>query len=107
MATLFYDHLIDWPKLYNELDAAGIDGEERLEIVEHIEHELHTEVLIVFVEHLPAEKHTEFLERFHAAPYDEAHLQFVITHGKGNVEEAVRQRTNKVINEILVDLTPA
>ena len=105
MATLFYDHLIDWQKLTKGLDSSGVDGPERLELMEHAEHTIHTEVLIVLMTHLPAEKHIEFIDQFHAAPHDVAHLQFITKYANGDVENAVRVRTNQLIEEILQDLT--
>ena len=105
MATLFYDHLINWQKLTDGLNAVGVEGPERLELMEHAEHTIHTEVLIVLLTHLPTEKHTQFIEQFHAAPHDIAHLQFVIKHTNNDVENAVRIRTNQLIEEILQDLT--
>jgi len=106
MATLFYDHLIDWQKLTNTLDILGIHGEDRHEVVEHAEHIIHTEVLIVLISHLPTEKHDEFMQLFYTAPYDANQLKFLKTHGKEDrdVESAVRQRSAEVIAEILKEL---
>jgi hypothetical protein len=105
MSTLFYDHLIDWKQLTTTLDELGIDGDERIEVLEQIEHLIHSEVMIVFVTYLPAVRHHEFIERFHAAPYDSAHLDFVNTHSGTQIEVIVRQRASKVIQEILAELT--
>jgi hypothetical protein len=104
MASLFYDQLIDWKKLTAALDDCGIDGDERLAVLDHIEHILHTEVLVVIVSSLPAHKHEEFMELFHAAPYDEGHFQFLITHGTGDVRQTVKSRSDQIIEEIVNDL---
>ncbi len=101
MAIVFYDHLIDWSKLEQKLDELALDKELRLEYTEHIEHSLHTEILMVIIGHLPPHKHEEFLDRFHAAPHDIQHLHFLVTHGRGDVETAIQTRANEVLNEIL------
>lgn len=105
MATLFYDHLINWQRLHDALNELGIDGEERLEIMEDIEHTVHTEVLMVFVTHLPAETHQEFIERFHAAPFDESHLHFLTTHSTADIQRIVTERTDQLLTEIIAELS--
>src|SRR5258708_26975433 len=100
MATLFYDHLIDWKNITDALNDLGIDGEERLEIIEDSEHAIHTEVLFIFVAHLPAERHEEFVTRFAAAPHDASHFEFLMTYGQGDVTSAVKKRTDELIGEI-------
>lgn len=104
MATLFYDHLIDWPKLMTALDEFDIDRHDRLEILEHAEHIIHTEVLMVIVHHLPAEKHDQFLEQFHAKPHSDMHILFLRLHAHGDFETAVRQKSNELIAEIVREL---
>ena len=109
MATLFYDHLIDWQKLSNAVEALQLDSEDKSEVWEEIEHTIHTEVLIIFVKHLPPEKHEEFVERFHAKPYNSEHLEFVKTYAamldpQANIEQAVREHLTVVIQGVLEDL---
>jgi hypothetical protein len=104
MAIVFYDPFIDWQKLTDALDEFGIEGEERLEVIEHAEHTIHTEILIVFVTLLPAEKHQPFVEQFHAAPHDPKHIDFIVEHTKADVESVVRQRTDQILNEIVSEL---
>lgn len=104
MATVFYDHLIDWKMLDEAIRSAGIDGQERLDVHAHAEHVLHIEVLRIFITHLPRELHEEFLIRFHSAPHDTAHLHFVVSHSTTDVETAVKEKTKLLIQEIIRDL---
>lgn len=104
MATLFYDHLIDWGKLDQALNALELDKNTYIEYWEHIEHVLHTEVVMVLINHLPEERHEEFLDRFHATPHDNQHLHYLASHGKGDVEMGIRIRSDELINELLKDL---
>ena len=104
MATIFYDSLIDWQKVHDALNEQGIDGEERLEVMEHIEHTVHTEVLLVIISQLPAEKHDEFLEKFDAAPHDPTHLDFLKSHGAVDIETKVKTRADEVLAEVIADL---
>lgn len=104
MAILFYDYLINWPKLTKGLELLELDSEDRLEITAHVEHILHTEILMVVISHLPAGKHDQFIQLFYAAPFDENHWQFLRTHGDGNIELAIQQKSNQIIEEILSEL---
>lgn len=104
MATIFYDHLIDWARLEQALDVLALDKEARLSYWEEIEHALHTEVLTIILEHLPEPKHEEFLERFHAAPHDGTHLHYLVVHAHPDIEVAITQRANQIITDVIIDL---
>ena len=103
MATLFYDHLIDWHRLEEVLRTIDLESEEREEVWEHTEHILHTEIFIVLVTHLPVAKHEEFVQLFHAAPHAETHLEFLKKHG-ADIEEKVRRKSSEIIDEVLKEL---
>ncbi len=104
MATLFYDHLIDWQKFHDALTLIDMEREEQQEIIEHAEHILHTEVLVVFVTHLPRHQHEEFLQRFYDAPHDKAHWEFIKANCDDDVEAAVRQKSDEVLKDLLEEI---
>lgn len=104
MATVFYDHLIDWESLEKALAMLELDREIQHQYLDEIEHTVHTEVLTVITEHLPEEHHEDFLERFHAAPHDPSHLHYIVSHGHPDVELAIQAKANQVIAEIIVEL---
>lgn len=105
MSHVFYDHLVDWQRLDDAVRGLAIEPEERHQLMEHAEHLIHTEVIMIFVSHLPADKHDEFITRFHSSPHDSTHLHFVVSHTTSDVESAVRQRTTQLIDEILAEVT--
>lgn len=104
MATLLYDHLIDWNRLIQTLDSLEVHGEDRMELIEVIEETLHTEILIVFLDHLPTHVHDEFMHRLYASPHDPIHFEFIRQYGVLDIEEKVRQHSQKVIDELLIEL---
>jgi hypothetical protein len=101
MAILFYDHLIDWQRLHDAIAELEVDGDEKHEVIEHAEHIVHTELMIVFVQHLPAHKHEEFLNEFHASPYDQKNLVFLQMYGGDDIEVKVRQKSDEVLTIII------
>lgn len=103
MATLFYDHLINWEKMTQSLDSLGVFGDERLELVEVIEESLHTEILIIILSQLPKEKHEAYIERFHAAPYDTDHFYFIDSHSQSNISELIREHSERFFDEMISD----
>lgn len=104
MATIFYDHLIDWRKLDTAIRNLGIDSEERQTVMTHAEHIIHMHVLMVIVSHLPREKHEEFITRFHSAPHDVSHLHYIVSHTTTDVESAIRNKADDLIQEIIGEL---
>jgi hypothetical protein len=104
MSTVFYDHLIDWPKLEKALDSMELDKDQKLILLEEIEHALHSEIMVLIIEHLEPEHHEPFIERFHAAPYDVTHLHFLVSVAKPDIEIAIQKRANQIITDVIIDL---
>lgn len=104
MASVFYDHLIDWGRLDSALNALGLDKEQKLEYLEEIEHTLHTEMLVLIIENLAPEHHEGFIDRFHAAPHDAAHLHFLVEVCKPDIEISIHVKANQIISHIIIDL---
>lgn len=104
MANVFYDHLIDWAELERVLDEQALDKMVRLKYLEHIEHAIHTEILVVIIDHLPTEKHEEFVERFYLNPGSVDHLHYLVSYGKGDVETAIKKRGKELVTELITEL---
>lgn len=101
MSKIFYDHLIDWKKVDTLLKDLDITGEERLELIQHIDDMVHSEVLGTILTHLPEEKHEDFIDRFHKAPHHDQHLDFLKNHATIEIESHIQQRGNEVISEVV------
>lgn len=103
MAHIFYDHLINWQKLHQNLNTLGLSGEERIELVELIEESLHTEILILILDQLPKELHDEYVERFSLAPHDPAHFIFISLHCRVSIDELIRVQSDAFFDELIDD----
>jgi mannitol/fructose-specific phosphotransferase system IIA component len=101
MSTVFYDHLIDWEKIERALQSLSLSKEEHLEVLELIEESLHTEVLMVICTHIPKDHHEEFLGKFHTAPHDASHLDYLRMHAVSDIEAQIRLRSLEVIEEFI------
>lgn len=104
MAKIFYDDLIAWDVLTEALNALELEAQDRLELTEHLEQALHTEVLILIVDSLPHEKHDEFVERFGAAPHDVEHFNFLRVHGFENPEKEIKRHARETLVSLLAEL---
>lgn len=82
---LFYDHLIMIDEVFVEIEELDISLDEKKEMRAMIDELSHARVLTKILDLLPSEHHDLFLERFHAAPYDVSHLQFLEKVGTGRV----------------------
>jgi hypothetical protein len=104
MATIFYDHLIPWEKIEIHIHRLNLGHDERMEIIELIEETVHTETLIIILRYLPKEKHEEFIEKFHAAPHDKGHLDFLKEHTHPDLEEHLKKDIENMVMELVREI---
>lgn len=77
MTKLFYDHLVIIEDLFIEVEELEVTHEEKLAMKKMIDEIIQHQLLTHILDLLPKEDHEVFLERFHHAPYDTKHLQFL------------------------------
>ena len=75
---LFYDHLIlELDDVYAHIDRLEVSDTDKRELHQLVEETTHHTILDTILSRLDKQFHTEFLERFHSAPYDLNHLEYL------------------------------
>lgn len=100
MTKIFYDHLTISEEITVELDKYKLDHQEREEIIQLVDENIHHRVLDIILTHLPKEKHHDFLTKFHSAPHDSNLLAYLKKEVE-NIEEFIICEAKKVKAEIL------
>lgn len=107
MSKIFYDHLVVRDEIIVELDKYKISVEEREELVQLVDQNLHHHVLDTILTHLPREKHHDFLEKFHKNPSDEFLLIYLRENTTIDIEEEIKKRSGKVKKELVSEIKRA
>ncbi len=103
MAKIFYDHLTITEEITVELDNYQIDKEEKEEIIQLMDENIHHRVLDVILKKLPKEKHNEFLKQFAASPQDLKLLDY-LRQEIADIEELITQEAKLVKKELLAEI---
>ncbi len=106
MSKIFYDHLVVREEIVAELDKHKISIEEREELVQLVDENLHHRVLDTILSNLSKEKHEEFLIKFHNTPFNMGLLSYLrgeIT----DIEEKIADVAKKVKSELLSEIKQA
>lgn len=103
MAKIFYDHLTITEEVTVELDHYQIDKEEKEEIIQLIDENIHHRVLDVILQKLPKEKHEEFLRQFTLSPEDNKLLDY-LRQEIADIEELIIAEANTVKKELLAEI---
>lgn len=106
MSKIFYDHLVVREEIIAELDKHKIAIEEREELVELIDENIHIRILDVILTSLPKEKHGHFLKKFHKAPHDPDLLED-LKKEVADIEERIVREAKKVKAELLAEILRA
>jgi hypothetical protein len=101
---VFYSHLIILDDVVAQLDEYQIEASEREELVTLVEQIMHHHALNVVLNHLPKEKHPEFLEGMEKDPGNSQWLDFLKKEIKGDIESAIRQQSEKIKKEVLLEI---
>ena len=101
---LFYDHLIlDLDEVYAEVEQLEIQPRERRELVGLIDETTHHTVLDTILNHLDKAHHEKFLHRFHQAPHDPEHLQY-LREKVDDIEEKINDAIHDLKQILLQEL---
>jgi len=100
MTKIFYDHLTQISEVTDKLNRHKISVEEREELIQLVDENIHHRVLNVILKNLPKEKHEEFLIKFHHKPHDPGLLDYLMQE-IGDIEKIITAEANQVKKEIL------
>ncbi len=104
MSKVFYDHLVLREEITAELELHHLSAEEKDELIELIDQTLHHTTLNVILNHLPKEHHREFISKFHAAPYDEALLDYLQDKISTDIRREIADQAKKVKADLVAEI---
>lgn len=100
----FYHHLIHTDDVIAEIDSYDISIDEKDELVNLVQQIFHNHTFNLILNHLPKNKHREFLSKFASTPYDLALLNFIKKEIKIDIEEAIKNQSEKIKKELLAEI---
>lgn len=107
MAKVFYDHLVLIEEITAELDAYSLPKEERAELLQLIDENIHHRVLDTILQHLPPQKHEHFLTKFHRSPHDQKLLEYLKQEINADIEEKIKEEAKKIKSDLLSEIKRA
>lgn len=104
MSRIFYDHLIILEEIDYVIRGSVEAPEEKEELWNLVDEMIHHRVLGCILDKLPEKHHKEFLEKFHSAPNDESHINYLNEKIGGGIEKIIQDEIKILSNEILREL---
>ncbi|HSV94597.1 MAG TPA: hypothetical protein VLH94_01265 [Spirochaetia bacterium] len=105
MAPLFFDHLIiktEIIELINQKQEAENQKGKALQLIDDI---LYQGIVGHILEKLNPQHHGTFLTQVHERPYDPELIAYLKENIGPDVEEDIRKAANKIVKQILKDLS--
>lgn len=100
MSKVFYDHIILLDELLIEIDLLTITDQSKSVLKKEIDAIMHHEILTIILRNLPKEHHEAFLIRFHHAPYDMEHIQFLSEKSGKDMHKELFLHGEKIKNDL-------
>jgi len=100
----FYHHLIHTDDVISEINLYDISVDDKDELVDLVQQIFHNHTFNLILSHLPKNKHSEFLSRFESVPHDLALLEFIKKEIKIDIEEAIKDQSEKIKKELLAEI---
>jgi hypothetical protein len=104
MSKLFFDHLIVWEEIDQEIKKVPLNRDEKDELWKLLDEISSHRVLTSILDKLPLEHHEEFLDKFEKAPYDEKIFTYLKEKIGANIEELIKQEIGDLAYELLQDI---
>jgi len=101
MSHIYYDHLIDLPKLEKRVKKVARTQVEREELYKLIDDIIHHRVMTKVLDKLDDSHHREFLTIFTERPHDKDILEFLKERIGEDITEFIRAEVNMVARELL------
>jgi hypothetical protein len=105
MAPLFFDHLViktEIIELINKKEEPENQKGKALQLVDDI---LYQGIIGHILEKLHPKHHDTFLTQVHERPYDPELISYLKQHIGPEIEEEIRTEANKMVKQILKDLS--
>lgn len=104
MSKIFYDHLIILEEVETEIKNISDSPDEKEELWNLVDDIVNHRMMITILDRLPFEHHADFLSRFHQAPHDEKHIDYLNERLEGNIEEMIKQEIEGLKSELLHEI---
>ena len=104
MSKIFYDHLIILTEVETEIKNVTESPEEKEELWKLVDDIIHHRVLGSILDALPRQHHEEFLTKFHEAPHDERHIEYLNEKIENGIEELISKEIKAIEIEIIAEI---
>lgn len=100
----FYHHLVHTDDVIAEINLYDISVDEREDLTSLVRQIFHNHTFNLILSHLPKNKHREFLSKFESLPHDLVLLEFIKKEIKIDIEEAIKNQSEKIKKELLAEI---
>lgn len=100
----FYHRLVHIDDVVAKIDLYDISVDEREDLTNLVQQIFHNHTFHLILNHLPKNKHHEFLNKFASTPHDLALLEFIKKEIKIDIEEAIKNQSEKIKRELLAEI---
>lgn len=105
MAPLFFDHLVIKTEIIELINKNPEPENQKGKALQLIDDILYQGIIDHILENLRPEHHNTFLTQLHERPYDPELITYLKGHIGPDIEEEIRTAANKIVKQILKDLT--
>ena len=105
MAPLFFDHLVIKTEIIELINQKTEPENQKGKALQLIDDIIYQGIIDHLLEKLNPKHHHTFLTQVHERPYDPELIGYLKEHVGPNIEEEIRAEANKIVKQILKDLT--
>lgn len=105
MAPLFFDHLIIKTQIVELINQKPEPENQKGKALQLIDDILYQGIVAHILERLNPEHHGTFLSQVHERPYDPELIAYLKKNVGPDIEEDIRTAANKIVKQILKDLS--
>lgn len=105
MAPLFFDHLVIKTQIIELINQKSEPENQKGKALQLIDDILYQGILDHILDKLHPQHHTTFLAQVHERPYDPELIAYLKKHVGPDIEEDIRLAANKMVKQILKDLS--
>lgn len=105
MAPLFFDHLVIKTQIIELVGKKPEAENQKGKALQLIDDILYQGIVAHILEKLNPQHHETFLSQVHERPYDPELISYLKKHVGPDIEEDIRKAANKIVKQILKDLS--
>ncbi len=105
MAPLFFDHLVIKTEIIELINNKPEEENQKGKALQLVDDILYQGIIDHILEKLNQKHHDTFLSQVHERPYDPELIAYLKKHIGPDIEEDIRVAANKMVKQILKDLS--